>query len=82
MDTEKLKFYLNVTAGTIEGGILCDVSASNKEIIIICSGSHLLFLQHACSGYCPIITANIINDVTSHNPDTSNIIFTVFWKQG
>ena len=29
------------------------------------------FAKHACVWVLPIITANIINDVTSHNPDTS-----------
>ena len=34
------------------------------------------FAKHACVWVLPIITANIINDVTSHNPDTfRNIIF-------
>ena len=34
------------------------------------------FTKHACVWVLPIITANIINDVTSHNPDTfRNIIF-------
>ncbi len=33
------------------------------------------FAKHACVWVLPIITANIINDVTSHNPDTArNII--------
>ena len=34
------------------------------------------FAKHACVWVLPIITANIINDVTAHNPDTfRNIIF-------
>ena len=34
------------------------------------------FAKHACVWVLPIITANLINDVTSHNPDTfRNIIF-------
>ena len=34
------------------------------------------FAKHACVWVLPIITANIINDVTSHNPETfRNIIF-------
>ena len=34
------------------------------------------FAKHACVWVLPIITANIINDVTAHNPDTfQNIIF-------
>ena len=38
------------------------------------------FIKHACVWVLPIVTANIINDVTSHNPDTvRNIVFyTVF----
>lgn len=34
------------------------------------------FIKHACVWVLPIVTANIINDVTSQNPDTMrNIIF-------
>ena len=34
------------------------------------------FIKHACVWVLPIVTANIINDVTNHNPDTvHNIIF-------
>ena len=34
------------------------------------------FAKHACVWVLPIITANIINDVTAHNPDTfRNILF-------
>ena len=38
------------------------------------------FIKHACVWVLPILTANIINDVTAHNPNTvRNIIFyTVF----
>lgn len=38
------------------------------------------FIKHACVWVLPIVTANIINDVTSQNPNTvRNIIFyTVF----
>ena len=34
------------------------------------------FIKHSCVWVLPIVTANIINDITSHNPDSNrNIIF-------
>lgn len=34
------------------------------------------FLKHACVWVLPIVTANIINDITAHSPDsTGNIVF-------
>ncbi|MCH5269937.1 MAG: ABC transporter ATP-binding protein [Lachnospiraceae bacterium] len=41
------------------------------------------FIKHACVWVLPILTANIINDVTSHNPNTlRNILFYAVLETG
>lgn len=41
------------------------------------------FIKHACVWVLPILTANIINDVTSHNPNTlRNILFYAIFETG
>ena len=73
MDTESwfIECYRTIRASSADVNASVQGNYHKFVLAVIC-----FFAKHACVWVLPIITANIINDVTSHNPDTfRNIIF-------